>query len=523
MSDIIPHPYQLDYAQGIDDGWKAGFKKQVVISPTGSGKTSMFLWEVQKAHNRGERSLILVDQNELVTQPINRLRIQCGIHADAERAEWKAPKSSMVVVATVQSMVRRLDNWDPNHFALIIADEADKSITASWLKVLNHFDANARVIGWTATPNRTDAKNLGVYYENKIEKENLWTLINKGFLSPITIKSIPVKFDLSSISSRGGDYDENELDELIGPHLEKLARQWLVNAWDRQGLAFLPLIKTCQTFTGIAKDIGLNAEWISGDDPEREAKLNRFKAGEIDVMANAMLLTRGVDVPQVSAIGMWRPTKSITLYFQAVGRGTRIFPGKENCLLLDPLYQAMKRLICRPAHLITKIEEEAESITKLIEERSLMPGDVASQLDLLKIAGEASSQREAALKKKLEEHKNKQAKTISAEEFARRYHAIQTAEFEPVMAWEKKELSPKQIKYLGDAGIDIATVEGNAHANQLLDIYFKNKSLRLASHSVRALMKRMGRPNWATATEAEGKQFFVQLNAKKQKKAAMMI
>lgn len=520
---VIAHPYQTEYLNAVRQGWRHGFKKQLLVAPTGSGKTSLFAWMTEEQLAAGKRVLILVDQTELVEQPIKRLRIQCGIHADAERAEWRAPKDARVVVATVQSMIRRLNEWPADHFGFIICDEADKSLAKSWQTVLAHFDPSACVVGLTATVWRGDQRNLGEYYDNKVEIENLWTLINKGFLSPITIKSIPVKFDLTSISSRGGDYDENELDELIGPHLEELARQWLVNAWDRQGLAFLPLIRTCQTFAGIAKDIGLNAEWISGDDPERETKLNRFKAGEIDVMANAMLLTRGVDVPQVSAIGMWRPTKSITLYFQAVGRGTRIFPGKENCLLLDPLYQAMKRLICRPAHLIAKTEEEAESITKLIEERGLMPGDVASQLDLLKIAEEASSQREAALKKKLEEHRNKQAKTISSEEFALRYHAIQTAEFEPVMAWEKKELSPKQIKYLGDAGIDISTVKGNAHANQLLDIYFKNKSLRLASHSVRALMKRMGRPNWATATEAEGRQFFVQLNAKKKEKEAMMI
>lgn len=518
-----PHPYQTEYDNAIEAGWKT-FRKQIAVSPTGSGKTNMFCWLIERFHKRGKRCLMLVDQKHLVWQPKKRLYNLTGIHADVEQAEWHAPKDSKVVFATVQSMAGRLEDWPADSFDLVIVDEADKSIAPEFLSVLKHFEPHALTVGFTATPMRSDQQNLGVFYENTIELENLWSLIRKGYLSPITVKSIPVKLDLTGLSNKGADYNDDELDELITPHLEALACQLQINAWDRTSLIFLPLVKTCEKFNEIARDIGLNSEFIYGEDPDRDNKMERFEHGKIDVMSNAILMTRGVDVPRINCLGIWRPTKSVSLYFQMTGRGTRggwLYPveGKTDCLLLDPLYQSMKRLICRPANLIATTQEIADSITEIIERDGGMPGDVASQLDLLKIAGEASSMREASLKKKLEEHRNKQAKTISAEEFAMKHHSMETAEFEATMAWEQKPVTPKQAKYLNEAGIDMATVNGTAHASRLLDIYFKNKPLKLATMAVRQKMRQLGCSNWNTATESEGRQFFASLRNRKEQPA----
>ena len=482
------------------------------VSPTGSGKTNLFCWEAEKAIAQFQRVLVLVDQNELVWQPKERMEQLTGIVAQVEKAEWIANHHSDFTIATVQTLKGRLEKYQPDEFGLIICDESDKSISPMWQTVLQHF--NARVLGFTATPHRTDKRNLGIYYENCIELENLKSLINKGYLSPIKIQMLPIKIDLSGRGA-GKDFTDNEADEIITPHLEEIARAIQKHACFRRTLCFLPLIKTCERFNSIAREIGLNSDYVYGADPFRDDKIRNFKDWKIDVLANAMLLTRGVDIPETDCIVPCRPTKSVTLYFQMVGRGTRIASRKEDCLLLDFLYQASKRLVCRPAHLLAQTDEERDAITKLAEDASqALPADVVAQLDLMELVNTATSQREESLRKKLEENKNKAAKTISAEEFAMKFNSLETAEFEPTMAWESKPVTEKQKKYLGQAGISLESVNGVAHASQLLSLYFANKTLKLASHGQRATMKRMGHPNWESATEQEAKQFFAGLKQK---------
>lgn len=541
---MTPRDYQLNYREAIRKGWADGFRKQLVVSPTGSGKTVMFSWEAEDAMNQGQRSLILVDQDELVWQTMKKLRQASSIIGEVEKAEYKASKDCPVVVATVQSMAGRLANWSKDHFGLVIADEADKSIAPQWQSVLTHF-GSARVCGFTATPHRTDKKNLGCYYENLIELENLKTLIVKGFLSPVTVKMMPIQLDLSSVrltkSEHGTDYDKHELDEIITPHLRTIAQAILDVATFRKTVVFLPLVKTCEKFAAVAREIGLNAEYIHGKDEDREDKLKRFYNYEFDCLANSQLLTRGYDDPSIDCIVPCRPTKSINLYFQIVGRGTRLTADIERCLtvedrlraiassskqdmlLLDFLYQASKRLICRPAHLIARSDEEVEAINEIIAKKSGMPGDVADQLDLIAIANDAASQREITLRRKLEENKNKKAKTVSAEEFALNHCQFEVADYEPTMGWESAKVTDRQAEYLKRAKIDLSTVKGFGHASQLLDIYFREvKKPKLASPRAVALMERMqhicndiGIHDLNNVTAAQAGRFFAELKKRR--------
>lgn len=510
-----PYPHQVEYRKAIRKGRADGFKRQLVVAPMGAGKTDIFCAETEDAVKEFQSVLILVDQNELVWQPFERLKKLCDITAQIEKAEWKAHVGAEVVIASVQSMVRRLGKWPRNAFQLVIADEADKSLAASWQKCLKHFDQEAQVLGFTGTPKRSDQRNLGEYYDNLIEIETLQSLIVKGFLAPLKIQMFPVNIDLSELRVKGGDFDERELDEAITPHLQELARAVDELAPFRRTLVFLPLVKTCAKFAEVARDIGMSCDYVFGEDPERENKQLRFERGEIDVIANSQVWGRGIDLPFVDALGMFRPTRSVALYQQEVGRGTRLFPGKADCLLLDPLYMAGKRLTCSPAHLVAKTEEEAEAIADCMEAAGSGKGFSPEQLDLMEIVGSTSSQREAALKKRLEANKHKQAQTISAEEFAMSHKRMDLAEFEPTMAWESKPVTDRQAKYLNQAGIALDSVKGTAHASKLLNVYFANKPLKLASHSVRAKMRQMKHPNWEHATEQEGRQFFAGLNAKR--------
>jgi superfamily II DNA or RNA helicase len=533
---ITPRPYQAEYDTDIESGWKLA-KKQLVVAPTGSGKTYMFSCIAGRFVAHGQRVLILVDQDELVWQTQKALRACAGLECEVEKAELRASLKAQVVIASVQSMMRaeRLERWPADHFGLVIADEADKSIAKSWQSVLNHFDSHAKVCGFTATPHRTDQVNLGVYYERSVEKENLVSLIRKGFLCPIRVSRIPIKLDLSAVHIKEGDYDKNELDELIGPHLLRIAETVRDKAEFRKTLVFLPLIKTAVAFADICRDVGLDAQHISGKDPDRDVKWAAFKAWKFDVLANSMLLTRGVDDPQINCLVPCRPTKSITLYFQMVGRGTRIAQGKTDLLLLDFLYQSGTHLICRPAHLVAKDDFEAEQITEMEEKAAGMPGDVAEQLDLVDVADTASSQREAALRKRLEQVKDNQREEIGPEEFALLNHSMDLAEYRPTMSADSKPPTDNQLRWLRKIKIDPNTGKCLMHyapsnfkpiavdqiktvgqASKILGLAFSNehKGPILASEKVRALMKRAGETDWETASAERGRQFFAALHKK---------
>ena len=531
-----PHEYQARYIESVNSGWNE-FSKQLIVAPTGSGKGPMFAWIAEPFLAAGKRALLLVDQDELVKQGVNKFRDVLNIVPTIEKAESFGNLDSPVVVGSVQSLMRekRLERWPKDHFGIVLADEGDKSLAASWTRILKHFDAHSKVCALTATPWRGDLRNLGEYYENVIEHENLKSLIQKGFLSPITIQTLPIKLNVGALGA-GKDFTDAEADEIITPHLEEIAKAIVQHCSFRRTLVFLPLIKTCEKFNDIARDVGLCSEYIYGEDPERESKLRRFKAGDFDVLSNSMLLTRGVDIPAVDAIVPCRPTKSVTLYFQMIGRGTRIAPGKTDCLLLDFLYLATKRLVCRPAHLISETPEELESMVKICEDAAGLPSDVASQLDLLTVAADASSVREEALRKKLEEHKNKRAQLISYEQSSAIFKDVKMSEYQPVTAIEAGPITPKQMKWLEQIKIepatgkvflnrapqtakalDIESIQNCGQASQILSRAFdsQNRGVMMASYAQRMKMRQMGCENWEHATEREAKQFFQQLNQRK--------
>jgi type I site-specific restriction endonuclease len=514
--------YQLDCLSAFDFGWSK-FRKQLGILPTGSGKTIIFSWMSRAVVDQGERVLVLVDQSELAFQTVDKMRRAADLKCEVEKAELTARRSAQVVVSTVQTMSCRLDDWPQEHFGLIICDEADKSISDQWQKVLSHFTAK-KIAGFTATPNRTDKKNLGTFYENIAYQISLGELINQGYLSRIVIKQLPIRISLEKVHVTQGDFDKNDLADAITPHLTECAQAIRQHASFRKTLVFVPLIATSLKFVEICRAAGLSAEHIDATSEDRAQKLIRFERGEFDILVNSQLLLRGIDIPPIDCVFVLRPTKSITLYQQAVGRGTRLSEFKENLLILDPFYEADKRLICRPAHLIAGTEEEATSITAAATEAA---GEQLTALDLLGMSSVAQAQRERALRKKLEDHQDRSARTISAEEFAVRNNKLEVAEYEPTMKWEFEPVSKKQIKYLTQAGIDINTVLGKGHASQLLSIHFGKKPLELASPSAIALMCRLrhiaasiGITSPEHATAGEQRRFFAELNKRKQKQKA---
>ena len=147
--------------------------------------------------------------------------------------------------------------------------------------------------------------------------------------------TIPLKLDLSGVSMQGGDFKASEVGSALEPYLYQIADEMAVHCADRRTVVFLPLVSTSKKFRDILCTRGFRAAEVNGESTDRAETLAAFERGETNVLCNSMLLTEGWDCPAVDCIVILRPTKVRALYSQMVGRGTRLYPGKEHLLLLD--------------------------------------------------------------------------------------------------------------------------------------------------------------------------------------------
>lgn len=426
---ISLRPYQQQCVDAVLSGF-GEFQKQLVVVPTGGGKTIVFSHLAKHFNEQGQRVLILAHRGELLQQAADKLHRSTGIFAQTEKAEMSASLQSDVVVASIQTMRgKRLAKWPQDHFGLVIVDEAHHALADSYQSVLQHF-APAKVLGVTATPDRGDKKNLGKYFQNIAFEISLFDLIHQGYLSRITVQSVPIEIDLKGIRTIAGDYNETDLSERIEPWLEQIAVAIREIAAFRRTLVFLPLCATSRKMAEILNSVGLVATHVDGQSEDRKEIARRFASGELDVVCNAMLWTEGFDDPGIDCVVVLRPTKSRALYSQMIGRGTRIAPAKSDLLLLDFLWLHEKHNLIRPAHLIASTDEQAQIMQKMIESG----GGKQMALELEGVASEAQAQREKKLQEELAAKAKRAAKTIDAMEFCLSLHVPDLGEFEPTNA-----------------------------------------------------------------------------------------
>ncbi len=440
--------------------------------------------------------LFLADAQELVRQNADKYLSYAGEFAGVEMGDSQAQPGDRVVIATTQSICRRLDKWPRDYFSLIVVDECHRNtIGAMAAQVLLHFES-AKVLGVTATPFRSDRRQLGSFYEKISVEIGLPRLIREGWLSRIVIKSVPLPVDLSAVRTRGGDYDEGDLGDAIVPHLRQAARLIAEHAAGRKTVAFLPLIATSKAFVEACREVGIRAVHVEGK--EREG-LRAYERGEFDLVSNASLLSTGWDHPATDCVFILRPTKSLSLFQQMVGRGTRIAEGKENLLLLDPLFLTDDHTLIKPARLLAHSADEAEELSD-----ALAGGD---EVDLLDAEEEVAEERKSRLAERLLRAAKRKARTIDAIEFCLSLSAVEVADYEPELSWEGKPPSDRQLEALARAGFDTDCVTCRGHASKILDLLFTRREHGLATPKQLNWLRRLGHPQPELATFEEAQAF----------------
>lgn len=461
-------PYQREAEAAILNEWDAGILRTLLVLPTGCGKTIVFSKVIEDRVRAGDRVLVLAHRGELLEQASDKLAQATGLRCATEKADESCLGSwYRVVVGSVQSLMRekRLSRFAHDYFQTIVVDEAHHVLSDGYQRVLDHF-GQAKVLGVTATPDRGDMRNLGQCFQSLAYEYTLPKAIREGFLTPIKALTIPLKLDLTGVGVQSGDFKPGDLGTALDPYLEQIADEMTRHCSDRKTVVFLPLVKTSQKFRDILLRHGFRAAEVNGTSQDRAQILSDFDAGKYNVLCNSMLLTEGWDCPSVDCIVVLRPTKVRSLYSQMVGRGTRLFRGKDHLLLLDFLWHTERHELCHPANLICENEEVARKMTENIEAAGC-PVDIEQAEQ--KASEDVVAQREEALAKQLHEMRRRKQRLVDPLQFEMSIQAEDLTGYVPAFGWEMGPPSDAQKSTLEKLGILPDQIESAGKAKLLLD------------------------------------------------------
>jgi DNA repair protein RadD len=348
-------PYQSAAIDGLYRYWSdAKGDNPIIVAPTGSGKSLIIAHLIKDAMSYpGTRVLMLTHVKELIQQNADELLGLCpelkddiGFYsASLKKKVLRKP----ITFAGIQSIHKRAYDMVPAP-DLVIVDEAhlipktDGTRYNKFLSDLRICNPGVKVVGLTATPYRLDSGWLhegenaifdGIAYDIPVAD-----LMEQGFLAPVISKSGVKTIDLSNVGKRGGEYIESELAKAASdPELvtETVAEIVRYGAERKAWLVFACGVNHAELLRAEFETHGIEADVVTGADSmgDRADKIERFRRGESKCLINVNVLTTGFNVPHVDLVAMVRATESTGLYIQIVGRGTRIAPGKENCLVLD--------------------------------------------------------------------------------------------------------------------------------------------------------------------------------------------
>ncbi|MCD8308795.1 MAG: DEAD/DEAH box helicase [Clostridia bacterium] len=487
-------PYQKAAVQSVQAQWASGNKHTLLVLPTGTGKTVIFAEILKGAVNDGKKALVLAHRDILLEQAADKIKSVTGLDCALEKAQSHSAGTLLpITLGSVQTLSsqKRLSEHEPKEYDVIVVDEAHHAASPSYRRVLDYF-ATANLLGVTATPDRGDKLSLGEVFDTVAFEYPLPTAIREGYLSPISVRAVPLDIDFSHVGVQAGDFKADDIGKALEPYLWQIAREMTKYCKDRRTVVFLPLIAISQKFRDILCEVGLPAVEVNGTTENRDEILSDFESGKYRVLCNSMLLTEGWDCPSVDCVVVLRPTKVRSLYAQMIGRGTRLCKGKKNLLVLDFLWHTGRHELVHPANLVCDDDKQAKKVTEKLE-------NTDKDLDLLEADAEVTAdvvaEREESLRKQLEEEQRRlqRARERAEQQTAQEIDPLryemrlptehEVAHYLPEFMWEYTPPSDKQKSYLERLGYThIDTLQTKGQASMVIDRLVKRQQCGLATY-----------------------------------------
>jgi superfamily II DNA or RNA helicase len=330
---MLLRPYQEDALAKIQAVYRSGRRRALLVAPTGSGKSAMVSYMLERSN---KLTLILCHRGEILDQIAGSMTVPFGIIGGQ-----RGTPMERIHIGMVQTVVRRLDTLPK--YQWVASDEAHLAMSPTWRAVLAHY-ADAWHLGMSASPCRLDGIGLGAEYERIVYGPSIRELTERGYLVPCRVFAPTIEARVArnetgpeNLTAAAEEIDRPTIiGDVIG-HFRRIAGA-------RQAIVFCC---TRQHADHVASDFsraGIPAVAVDGSMPkgEQKQKIEAFRARRVQALVNVDLLTTGFDCPQIEVGVFLRPTQSLALYLQMVGRILRIFPGKPDAVLLDHVGNVMR-------------------------------------------------------------------------------------------------------------------------------------------------------------------------------------
>ena len=333
---ITLRSYQADLLDRARAEMQRGARRVLVQAPTGAGKTALTAQMLARAVERGKRAWFLVHRVELLRQSVSAFATAADLQVGVIAAGFPATPDAPVQVCSVGTLTRRLRALTPPDF--VVFDECHHVASASWSAIAQTLPL-AHHVGLSATPQRLDGRGLGPYFDALVVGPSTADLIAQGWLSPYRLFAPGRPPTLTGVHRVAGDYNKRELSTAMTEStvVGDAVSHYQQHCPDARALIFAWSLDASRQIAQQFRDVGVDARHVDGDTSsyEREDTMRRFRAGDTRVLCNVDLFGEGLDVPAVDALFLLRPTQSLGLYLQQVGRGLRPADGKPHVTIFD--------------------------------------------------------------------------------------------------------------------------------------------------------------------------------------------
>ena len=325
--------YQSDLVERIRESFRTN-RRVLAVAPTGSGKTVVFAYITSNAAAKGKRVIVLAHRAEIVEQisgALDRMGVRHGRIQPGHRMT-----DDPVSVAMVQTLARRIDQIPAP--ALLVIDEAHHGIAGTWQTVTSAY-LSSRILGVTATPRRLDGKGLGDAFDDMIVGPSMSDLIAQGHLAKYRYLAPPKQIDLSAVKKTMGDYAIDELAAIMDKNVitGDAIGHYKQHLDGRPAIVFAVTVAHAERVAEQFNAAGIRAASVDGkmDRSERRDRIDGIGNGKYQILTSCELISEGVDVPIVAGAILLRPTQSLGMYLQQVGRALRPKPDGSDCVILD--------------------------------------------------------------------------------------------------------------------------------------------------------------------------------------------